>query len=67
MDTQDEDIAFPRLEHQELFVNDKMYKAFGATLFNSDGGDREDTWCKRWGRAVHFKCKQHNLPGGAVG
>lgn len=48
-------------------MNEKMYKAFGVILLNSEGGDREEAWCRRWARAVHFKYQQYNLPGGTVG
>ena len=49
------------------FVSERMYKAFGATLQNSEGGDKHETWYKRWAKTVHFKCQQYDLPGGAIG
>ena len=49
------------------FVSERMYKAFGATLQNSEGGDKHETWYKIWSKTVHFKCQQYDLPGGAIG
>ena len=51
----------------ESLVSERMYKAFGATLQNSEGGDKHETWYKRWSKIVHFKCQQYDLPGGAIG
>ena len=44
-----------------------MYKAFGATLQYSEGGDKHETWYRRWEKTVHFKCHQYDLLGGAMG
>jgi len=44
-----------------------MYEAFGASLLHCEGGNRNDVWDARWLKAVHLKCQQYDLPGGAVG
>ena len=43
-----------------------MEDTFGASLLHSEGGDRDDVWCKSWAKAVCFKCHHYDLPGGAT-
>ena len=42
-----------------------MVKAYGCTLFFSDGGDRSSPWCQRW--KVRLNGKHYALSGGSVG
>ena len=59
--------ALPLAEVQLPFRDKtEMEDTFGASLLHSEGGDRDDVWCKRWAKAVCFKCHHYDLPGGAT-
>ena len=48
-------------------VDQKMLKAFGATLTNSDEFDKHDIWVQIWERVVKLNGKLYTIPGGSVG
>ena len=51
----------------DLSIDDLMNQAYGATLINSDGGNRDTPWCIRWARIIQLSGSHYTLPGGLVG
>ena len=53
--------------NSDLSIHDRMNRAYGATLINSDGGSRDTPWCIRWARIIQLSGSHYTLPGGSVG
>ena len=51
----------------DLFTDNLINRAYGATLINSDGGGRDTPWCIRWARIIQLSGSHYTLPGGSVG
>ena len=51
----------------DLSIDDLMNQAYGATLINSNGGNRDTPWCIRWAHIIQLSGSHYTLPGGLVG
>ena len=48
-------------------LRNRMEKAFGGVILNTDGGDSDDKWFCRWKQLVSLFSNLYDLPGGNVG